>query len=61
MAHRHAVEAVDRSLRDVYTGQEEEHGVPTCLMLAIHDFGGDFQQILPVVRGSNLWCGAQTC
>ncbi|PPQ72835.1 hypothetical protein CVT24_012881 [Panaeolus cyanescens] len=43
--HRHAVEAVDRTLRDI-CGIDKPFGGITVL------FGGDFQQTLPVVRGN---------
>jgi hypothetical protein len=44
--HRHAAEAIDRLLRDI-KGSDRPFGGVTVV------FGGDFQQILPViVRGS---------
>lgn len=46
MQHRHAIEALDRSLRDIL-GQDRPFGGITVL------FGGDFRQTLPVIsRGS---------
>jgi hypothetical protein len=46
MQHRHAIEALDRSLQDIL-GQDRPFGGITVL------FGGDFRQILPVIpRGS---------
>lgn len=46
MQHRHAIEAVDRTLRDI-RNSDKPFGDLTIL------FGGDFQQILPVVpRGT---------
>ena len=46
MQHRHAAEAVDRLLQDI-KGSNRPFGGVTVV------FGGDFQQILPViVRGS---------
>jgi hypothetical protein len=47
MQHRHAVEAVDRTCRDVLGVPDRSFGGITVV------FGGDFQQILPVVfKGS---------
>lgn len=43
MQHRHAAEAVDRTLRDIRDDDRPFGGIPVV-------FGGDFQQILPVVR-----------
>ena len=43
MAHRHLLEALDRTLRDV-TDTEEPFGGKVLLL------GGDFRQILPVIR-----------
>ena len=43
MAHRHHLEAFDRTLRDV-TGSEEPFGGKVLVL------GGDFRQILPVIR-----------
>ena len=43
MQHRYCFEAVDRTLRDILRNDELFGGVPTI-------FGGDFAQILPVVR-----------
>lgn len=40
--HRHAIEAVDRSLRDIRNCERPFGGIPTIL-------GGDFMQTLPVV------------
>ena len=61
MQHRHCVEAVDRTLRDIRNSEKPFGGITVVL-------GGDFQQILPVVpkgvreqivnaslRRSNLW------
>mmetsp|Transcript_13935 Transcript_13935/g.25805 ORF Transcript_13935/g.25805 Transcript_13935/m.25805 type:complete len:831 (-) Transcript_13935:1923-4415(-) len=46
MIHKHAFEALDRTLKDVMQSQETMGGI-VCLL------GGDFRQILPVVlRGS---------
>lgn len=42
MQHRHAAEAVDRTLRDIRNTNKPFGGIPVV-------FGGDFQQILPVV------------
>ncbi|GMF41136.1 unnamed protein product [Phytophthora fragariaefolia] len=47
MTHRHAFEAVDRSLRDVLNNDEDPFGGKTVVL------SGDFRQILPVVmRGT---------
>jgi hypothetical protein len=47
MQHRHAAEAVDRTCRDILNTHDHPFGGITVV------FGGDFQQILPVVpRGS---------
>ena len=43
MQHRHAAEAVDRTCRDILGEQDRRFGGITVV------FGGDFQQILPVV------------
>ena len=43
MAHRHHLEAFDRTLRDV-TGSDEPFGGKVLVL------GGDFRQILPVIR-----------
>jgi hypothetical protein len=43
MQHRHCFEAVDRTLRDIRENDVLFGGIPTL-------FGGDFAQILPVVR-----------
>lgn len=49
MVHRHAVEAVDRSLRDVIgTDKPILGGKPFGGIVTL--FGGDFRQILPVVK-----------
>ena len=49
MCHRHAMEAVDRSLRDVMrTVSPRLAQVPFGGKVVV--FGGDFRQILPVVR-----------
>ena len=61
MQHRHCVEAVDRTLRDIRNSEKPFGGITVVL-------GGDFRQILPVVpkgvreqivnaslRRSNLW------
>src|SRR5258707_10312514 len=46
MVHRHNIEAVDRSFRDLRNSDKPFGGLPVV-------FGGDFQQILPVVlKGS---------
>jgi ATP-dependent DNA helicase PIF1 len=48
MVHRHSVEAVDRTLRDLTGCPSSFGGIPIV-------FGGDFRQILPVVpHGSPL-------
>ncbi|GMF63155.1 unnamed protein product [Phytophthora fragariaefolia] len=47
MTHRHAFEAVDRSLRDVLNNDEDPYGGKPVVL------SGDFRQILPVVaRGT---------
>jgi len=47
MQHRHAAEAVDRTCRDILGARDQNFGGITVV------FGGDFQQILPVVyKGS---------
>jgi len=47
MQHRHIIEAVDRSFRDVRNNPDKAFGGLTVV------FGGDFQQILPVIlKGS---------
>ena len=43
MQHRHGIEALDRTLRDIL-GQDIPFGGLTVL------FGGDFRQILPVIQ-----------
>lgn len=43
MQHRHAFEAVDRTLKDIRNSEELFGGLPSVL-------GGDFLQILPVVK-----------
>ena len=43
MQHKHCFEAVDRMLRDVWDNDLLFGGIPTI-------FGGDFAQILPVIR-----------
>ena len=61
MQHRHCVEAVDRTLRDICSCEKPFGGITVVL-------GGDFRQILPVVpkglreqivnaslRRSNIW------
>ncbi len=49
MCHRHAIEAVDRSLRDVMrTVSPRLAHVPIGGKVVV--FGGDFRHILPVVR-----------
>ncbi|XP_074365252.1 uncharacterized protein LOC141706381 [Apium graveolens] len=48
MQHRHAAESVDRSLRDIMTSLDPERAsLPFGGITII--FGGDFQQILPVI------------
>eukprot|EP00955_Chlamydomonas_euryale_P008472 90191-Chlamydomonas_euryale.AAC.1 len=54
MTHKHTIEAVDRSLRDLYIGHEDEAWrayVPFAGKIMV--FGGDFRHILPVVPESN--------
>jgi hypothetical protein len=64
MTKRQAVEALDRSMRDIMECQDQPFGGKTIV------FGGDFRQVLPVVRkgsrgqiidaslwSSNLWKG----
>ncbi len=46
MSHRHVIECVDRTMRDL-TGVDQVFGGKTTL------FGGDFRQILPVVPGGS--------
>lgn len=48
MQHKHAVKAVDRTLRDLM-GVDLPFGGKVVL------FSGDFRQTLPVVRGGNLF------
>ena len=43
MIHRHGIEAVDRTLRDFRNNQAQPFGGITAV------FGGDFQQVLPVI------------
>ena len=43
MAHRHHLEAFDRTLRDI-AGSDEPFGGKVLVL------GGDFRQILPVIR-----------
>src|SRR5258708_35488172 len=46
MVHRHNIEAVDHSFRDLHNSDKPFGGLPVV-------FGGNFQQILPVVlKGS---------
>uniref|UniRef100_H3G651 ATP-dependent DNA helicase n=1 Tax=Phytophthora ramorum TaxID=164328 RepID=H3G651_PHYRM len=47
MAHRHAFEAVDRTLRDVLDNEAEPFGGKVVVL------SGDFRQILPVVKGGS--------
>ena len=42
MQHRHCVEAVDRTLQDIYDNERPFGGITVVL-------GGDFRQILPVI------------
>jgi hypothetical protein len=64
MTKRQAIEALDRSMRDIMECQDQPFGGKTIV------FGGDFRQVLPVVRkgsrgqiidaslrSSNLWKG----
>ncbi|THH15669.1 hypothetical protein EW146_g4843 [Bondarzewia mesenterica] len=46
MQHKHAFEAVDRTLRDIRDDDRPFGGITVV-------FGGDFQQILPVIRNSS--------
>ena len=43
MTHKHAFEAIDRSLRDILGNKKIFGGITICL-------GGDFRQILPVIK-----------
>ena len=43
MTHKHAFEAIDRSLRDILGCKKLFEGITIC-------FGGDFRQILPVIK-----------
>ena len=65
MSHKHVVETVDRTLRDITQVEQTFGGITTL-------FGGDFRQILPVILGgtraqivnatlkrSNIWRGIQ--
>ena len=54
MQHRHAVEAVERTLRDVL-GNNRPFGGITVL------FGGDFRQTLPVISHGPHIVGASLC
>lgn len=48
MMHRHAFEAVDRTLRDIMKEVNEDFfNVPFCNKVVV--MGGDFRQILPVI------------
>ena len=49
MTHRHAYEALDRSLRDIMKNVDASHA-NTVFGGKIVCFGGDFRQILPVVK-----------
>jgi ATP-dependent DNA helicase PIF1 len=46
MVHRHMMEAVDRTFQDILGSDRPFGGVPFV-------FGGDFQQILPVIPGAS--------
>ena len=49
MMHRHAFEALDRSLRDIMGAIDKRYKhIPFGNKIIV--FGGDFRQILPVVR-----------
>ena len=65
MSHKHVVETVDRTLRDITQIEQTFGGITTL-------FGGDFRQILPVIlagtraqivnatlKRSNIWRGIQ--
>ncbi|XP_043243545.1 uncharacterized protein LOC122392568 [Amphibalanus amphitrite] len=54
MAHRHLLEAFDRTLRDV-TGEDEPFGGKVVVL------GGDFRQILPVIRHGSRAAVAGAC
>ena len=54
MAHRHNIEAVDRSLRNLYDEHSTEAWRKECPFAGkVMIFGGDFRQILPVVPHAN--------
>jgi hypothetical protein len=56
MMHRHIMEAVDRTFQDILGSDKPFGGVPFV-------FGGDFQQILPVIPGASkarLWVPASS-
>lgn len=52
MTHRHAFEAVDRSLRDIMSAVDPERGRKPFGGITVV-FGGDFRQILPVLPKGN--------
>ena len=54
MRHRHAFEALDRTLRDIMSQIDPEFKhVPFGNKIMV--FGGDFRQILPVVKKGNKY------
>jgi hypothetical protein len=51
MAHRHAIEAVSRTLQDLRDLEDPRHALPFGGITVC--FCGDFRQILPVVKGAS--------
>ncbi|MBW0567172.1 hypothetical protein O181_106887 [Austropuccinia psidii MF-1] len=54
MQHRYAVEAVDRSLKDLRKSERPFRGISVL-------FSGDFRQIFPIVKNGNIYDQAVAC